>query len=214
MKPRTPGRARGGHAASSPRAWTTATLVGIARYDAAVREPRGRNWRTHDQRVRKTPDGRTGHARLILGQRGWTLLAEFMGRDGGPISLTAVEGAGRKKAGASTDRSPDHVALTPPKRRTGPSSGTGADGPFAALGHPLTVRPDSQPVPLQTTYGSVALVERVCGVDLRTALTRQCRSAVPACPVYATLHMPVGYAAPWPSSGTRSPVSSGGTAPL
>ncbi|MFJ4773958.1 hypothetical protein ACIP88_33425 [Streptomyces uncialis] len=60
------------------QAWATdtaATPVDIARYDAAVRELRERDWRTHDQRVHKTPDGETDYARMILKQRGWTLFA-------------------------------------------------------------------------------------------------------------------------------------------
>ncbi|MFJ7423427.1 hypothetical protein ACIQXD_33195 [Streptomyces uncialis] len=86
------------------KAWvtdTTATPINIARYDAAVRELRERDWRTHDQRVRKTPDGETEFARMILKQRGWTLFASFMGPgDDGEISLRAVEDACMKKVGA------------------------------------------------------------------------------------------------------------------
>ncbi|WP_405640364.1 hypothetical protein [Streptomyces uncialis] len=90
------------------RAWatgTTATPINIIRYDAAVRELHERGWRTHDRRVRKTPDGETDYARAILKQRGWTLFAEFMGPgDDGPISLRAVEDACMKRMGVSMDQ--------------------------------------------------------------------------------------------------------------
>ncbi|MFD4835355.1 hypothetical protein ACFWPV_36805 [Streptomyces uncialis] len=90
------------------KAWateTTATPVDIARYDAAVRELRERDWRTHDQRVLKTPDGETEFARMILKQRGWTLFASFMGTgDDSQISLRAFEDACMKKVGAGMDQ--------------------------------------------------------------------------------------------------------------
>ncbi|MCX4659122.1 hypothetical protein [Streptomyces uncialis] len=90
------------------KAWTTdttATPVDIARYDAAVRELRERDWRTHDQRVRKTPDGETEYARMILKQRGWTLFTEFIGPGhDGQISLRAFEDACMKKVGAGMDQ--------------------------------------------------------------------------------------------------------------
>lgn len=92
----------------SLRAWTTDTVampVNVARYDAMVRELRERGWRTHDQRVRKTPDDRTGYARTILKQRGWTLFTDFIGPgEEGIISLTAVENACMKKIGVSMDQ--------------------------------------------------------------------------------------------------------------
>ncbi|MEV3875056.1 hypothetical protein [Streptomyces sp. NPDC049906] len=84
---------------------TDTTPISIARYDAAVRELRERDWHTHDQRVRKTPDGTTDYARMILKQRGWTLFTEFMALgDDGQISLTAVEDACMKKTGADVDQ--------------------------------------------------------------------------------------------------------------
>jgi hypothetical protein len=91
--------------ATDPGTDTDTATIDIARYEAVVRELRERAWRVQDRRVRKTPDGGTGYARMIFKQRGWTLFAEFMPLgENGVITLMASEDACMKKVGASVDQ--------------------------------------------------------------------------------------------------------------
>jgi hypothetical protein len=73
-----------------------ATPVDAARLDAVVGELRERDWKQAGERTeRKGVD-----ARVVLKQRGWTMVAEYRTPEDGVITLVAIEDACMKKNGA------------------------------------------------------------------------------------------------------------------
>ncbi|MEU6341159.1 hypothetical protein ABZ883_09440 [Streptomyces sp. NPDC046977] len=78
------------------------TAIATERYDALVRELRERDWRQRQEPVRhKDRTGGIYDIRVILQQRGWTMVAEYSGSMKGIVTLLAYDDACMKQIGAS-----------------------------------------------------------------------------------------------------------------
>ncbi|MFG2867561.1 hypothetical protein [Streptomyces sp. NPDC048338] len=97
--------------AGSPRACgvgykgysTKIAPVDTARFDRMVGELRGRDWQQSGERTeRKGKDGAVFEARVILKQRGWTVVTQYRAlRQEGDITLMAYDDACMKKNGGA-----------------------------------------------------------------------------------------------------------------
>ncbi|MFE2236504.1 hypothetical protein ACFXA4_28620 [Streptomyces sp. NPDC059442] len=98
--------------AGSPRACgvgykgygTKTSPVDTARFDKVVGELRDRDWQPSGERAeRKGKDGAVFEVRVILKQRGWTVVTQYRALgDDGDISLMAYDDACMKQNGPGT----------------------------------------------------------------------------------------------------------------
>ncbi|MBO0917068.1 hypothetical protein J1C73_22980 [Streptomyces laculatispora] len=79
---------------------TDTTSVDLTRFEAVVSELRERDWQQPREDL-KGADA-VGETRVVLKQRGWTLVAGYMDIQKGVITLLAAEDACMKRNGADT----------------------------------------------------------------------------------------------------------------
>ncbi|MEU1542054.1 hypothetical protein ABZ461_28880 [Actinacidiphila glaucinigra] len=80
---------------------TKATKVDVARWESVVGELRERDWKqAREPDKRRGSDGVVYDARVVLKQRGWTMVAEYLSSRVGVITLLAYEDACMKKINA------------------------------------------------------------------------------------------------------------------
>ncbi|MFF3257007.1 hypothetical protein ACFYWP_39905 [Actinacidiphila glaucinigra] len=80
---------------------TKAAKVDVARWESVVGELRERDWQqAREPDKRRGPDGVVYDARVVLKQRGWTMVAEYLSSQVGVITLLAYDDACMKKINA------------------------------------------------------------------------------------------------------------------